>query len=114
MFLRSIIWIFLTSFAAMMIYFLKHEVQKKEREYASFERKIKEEKQAIHLLSAELSHLSAPARVQQLADKNLQLRPVKTNMIISFDQLPEKKKPDSQVDSNNIYNSDYRIGEGVK
>lgn len=111
MFFRSIAWILVASFAAMMIYFLKHEVQKKEREYASVERKIKEEKQAIHLLSAELSHLTAPGRIQQLADKNLQLKAVKTNMIISFDQLPEKKKPEVQESSGNIYNSDYRVGE---
>lgn len=58
---------------AVFVFTLKYEVQDLEGEFSHLSRSIKRERQAIHVLNAEWSHLNDPARLRQLAHEQMGL-----------------------------------------
>ena len=52
---------------------------------------INKERDAINLLRAEYAHLIRPDRLQDLADKQLDMQPLALNQIVKADDLPERQ-----------------------
>jgi hypothetical protein len=73
---------FLLALAGGFILFkVKYEVVEIEKQLAQTEQQIALEKEMLHVLNAEWSHLNEPQRLQKLAEKYLDIVPMKTNQI---------------------------------
>ncbi|MCK5932373.1 hypothetical protein SAMN06297251_104159 [Fulvimarina manganoxydans] len=77
--------------AAGWTYKIKHEAEALENQLFAVERQIKSQKEAMAILSADLTLLVQPSRLQRLAEAyqaELQLEPLKPEQIIEPDELP--------------------------
>ncbi|MBM3618516.1 MAG: hypothetical protein FJX23_08240 [Alphaproteobacteria bacterium] len=72
----SIAWFAIVSFAAILLYSVKFQVQAMDAEVASLHRQIDAERASIQVLQAEWAFLSRPERIRALADKHLDMVPV--------------------------------------
>lgn len=79
--------------SAIYAYSIKYKTIFHAETVASLRTEIKKEKDQIGLLRADWSHLTRPERVQALADKLLELRPLALNQIVKVDALADKAKP---------------------
>lgn len=88
----STILFFLLAFAVGFILFkVKYEVVDIEQKLTQVAFQIEREKENIHILKAEWSHLNEPQRLQKLAEKYLDIIPVKTEQIAAvFSDFGEK------------------------
>jgi cell division protein FtsL len=77
----TLLFFFLAFAVGFILFKVKYEVveieQKLDRTIAQIER----EKENIHVLKAEWSHLNEPQRLQKLAAKHLDIRPMRTEQI---------------------------------
>ena len=79
---RSTILFFLLALLGGFILFkVKYEVVEIEQRLTQTEQQITREKETIHILKAEWSHLNEPQRLQKLAEKYLDITPIKTKQI---------------------------------
>jgi cell division protein FtsL len=72
----NIILVLVSLGAAFVLYSLEHATRGVEREIAQINRQIADERETMKLLAAEWSNLTQPARLQQLAEKHLELKPM--------------------------------------
>ena len=87
---RSMLVILILSLVGGFILFkVKYEVVSIEEQLASTEQQIAHERETIHILKAEWSHLNEPQRLQKLAEKYLDIGPVKTEQIASVTRKPQ-------------------------
>lgn len=63
---------------------VKYEVVEVEQKLTQTCRQIKREKENIHILKAEWSHLNEPQRLQALAEKYLDIKPMKTEQVAAI------------------------------
>jgi len=56
---------------SLTLFVFKYQVQDMEAELVQYNRTITEDRQAIHVLKAEWSHLNQPSRLRQLAERYL-------------------------------------------
>lgn len=83
-----------------MVFHIKYEVVALEQLNRKANKEIQENKEAIHILKAEKSHLSDPKRLQALAKNYLDLQPIKAQQIVEISQLPTlKTEKDVPVDT---------------
>jgi|GEM_PF-634814 len=68
-----------------------------EKELNRINRDISEDIKTIHILKAEWSHLNNPERLRSLAQKHIDLNPVKAEQIISYAALPFDYEPDRKM-----------------
>ncbi len=68
------------------LFVVKYQVQDLENELIQVNRDITEERQAIHVLKAEWSHLNEPARLRQLSERYLGLEPVTAKQVGTADE----------------------------
>lgn len=81
---RSMFFVIILSLAGGFVLFkVKYEVVSIEEQLAATEQQIAHEKDTIHILKAEWSHLNEPQRLQNLAAKYLDIGPMKTEQIAS-------------------------------
>ncbi len=81
-------------FAGAMLYSVSQEVHRAEGEVASFEVKIKSEKDAIRTLHAEWDYLNHPARLEKLAREYLDMEdPAPAALIAGAGDLPDVEEP---------------------
>ncbi len=66
---------------SLTLFLVKYRVQDLEDQLLSIERTVAEDRQAIHVLNAEWSHLNEPNRLRDLAERHLGLVPLKTGQI---------------------------------
>ncbi len=66
-----ILIILLAASLSLTLFVVKHQVQDLEGELVQYNRTITEDRQAIHVLKAEWSHLNQPSRLRQLAERYL-------------------------------------------
>jgi len=66
-----ILIILLAASLSLTLFVVKYQVQDLEGELVQFNRTITEDRQAIHVLKAEWSHLNQPSRLRQLAERYL-------------------------------------------
>lgn len=73
---------------AVFVFAIKYEVQDLEAEFSRLSRSIERERQAIHVLTAEWSHLNEPARLRTLARDQLGLDRLGVDRLGALDLLP--------------------------
>lgn len=69
------------------IYQIKYDTRDQDIRVAELRRTIQEERDSVAILRAEWSHLNRPERVERLARKHLGLEPLKSQQIMSSEQL---------------------------
>ena len=86
-------------FAAAYVYRIKMESTERTERVLRLHAEIREQRDAIAVLRAEWSKLDAPLRLQGLAERHLQLKPLNAAQYDSLKNLPERPpspvKPDS-------------------
>ncbi len=75
------LFFFLALLIGFILFKVKYEVVEIEHQLADITRQIEQEKGNIHILKAEWSHLNEPQRLQKLAEKYLDIMPMKTEQI---------------------------------
>jgi len=82
---RSTTLFFLLALLVGFVLFkVKYEVVEIEQKLASTLQQVEGEKDNIHILKAEWSHLNEPQRLQKLAEKYLDIVPMKTEQIAAI------------------------------
>lgn len=76
--------------AAAYVYKIKFESTREAERVAKLRMEIRQEQDAIAVLRAEWSRLDTPARVQDLANRHLSLRPIDPRQFDNLRNLPER------------------------
>jgi hypothetical protein len=84
----TLLWILIAGAGALALYQIKHEVIAQERELARLNRAIVQEQESIHVLRAEWSLVNQPKRLQALAERHLDLQPMKPGQFGRVDAVP--------------------------
>ncbi len=97
------IWIVLLLGASAMLYHTSYRVQELEKNIAQLEAQRALELENIHVLETEWASLTAPLRLQRLADKYLQLQPVLVAQIVPEQKLARRlpRRANSELMANN-------------
>jgi cell division protein FtsL len=82
--------------SAAYVYRLKYQAIFEAEQIVKIKHQIARTKDEIGVLHAEYEHLARPDRVQELADKLLQMQPLALNQIVRPEDIPEKN---NQTDS---------------
>lgn len=77
-------------FAAAYVYKIKFDSILQAERVAKLRTEIRHERDAIAAQRAEWSRLDSPARIEGLAQRHLQLRPIDARQLDSLNQLPER------------------------
>ena len=72
---------------AFVVYSLEYSIKNKEREIVQIDRKMVKVRETNSLLDAEWSKLTAPARLQRLAEQHLKMVPLKAEKVATAAQL---------------------------
>jgi cell division protein FtsL len=80
----TIIFTVLALIVGFTLFKVKYEVVEIEQKLCETDRQIKREKENIHILKAEWSHLNEPQRLQVLAEKYLDIKPMKTEQVAAI------------------------------
>jgi len=83
----TVISMALGALIAVFVFALKYEVQDLENEFAHLNRAIDKERQAIHVLTAEWSHLNEPSRLRALAESQLGLETIDVTHLSNIEDL---------------------------
>ena len=75
-----------------ILFFVKSKVQQLNKSLISINKQITQESEEIHILQAELAHLSRLSRLEQLANKHLVLGVIKPEHITNEQQLFNKSQ----------------------
>ena len=76
-----VIWLFVITVSIFALFFIKHRVQILNTKLNTISNNIKQEKETIHILKAELAYLSNPLVIQEIANTKLNLLPIKREQI---------------------------------
>lgn len=93
----TIFWIVLAAITGTGLFQLKHVVQDMDEELARLNRQILTEHQNIHVLRAEWSRHNQPQRLQQFAQRHLDLEPMKPAQIARLSDLPRRPLAEAQA-----------------
>ena len=77
-------------FAAAFVYKIKFDSTLQIERVAKLHSQIRRERDAIATLRAEWTKLDTPSRIQALAERHSQLKPVNPTQFDTFDNLPER------------------------
>ncbi len=76
--------------AASAVYKIKFDSTLQAARVAKLRNELRQERDAVAALRAEWAKLDTPARIEELATRFLQLRPVKATQFDNFDSLPTR------------------------
>jgi cell division protein FtsL len=82
--------------SAVYVYSLKYQTIYASEQILKTRHLIARERDAINILRAEYAFLTRPDRLQELADKQLDMQPLALHQIVKVDELPE---PAAKIDS---------------
>ena len=88
----TMLFVLLAGALSLALFAVKSEVQDVEEELADLNRAIIADRQAIHVLEAEWSHLNNPARLRSLARRHLGLAPLEPEQLGVLAGLPESSE----------------------
>jgi len=91
---------------ALVLFSVKYQVQDLEEELSQLNREITAERQATHVLKAEFSYLTDADRLRQLADRFLDLEPVRPDQIGSFATLSASPDREDETRSGALITKD--------
>jgi hypothetical protein len=95
----TILWTTLAATAGFGLFHLKHEVQALEDELVRLNRQILAEQQSIHVLKAEWAFVNQPHRLEALAQRYLDLEPLKPRQVGRVADLPPRPAEDALADA---------------
>lgn len=84
----TFLFILLAAVLSLALFTIKYQVQDLEQEFAELNRSITTDRQSIHVLEAEWSHLNDLPRLRGLADRYLDLEPVQPEQFAALADLP--------------------------
>ena len=84
----TVIWVLLVLLAGGVLLTMKQRVGDLEDELLALDERLVARREAIHVLEAEWSYLTRPARLAVLAERHLDLAPVRPEQFITPDMLP--------------------------
>ncbi|HEX2216223.1 MAG TPA: hypothetical protein VHG27_05960 [Xanthobacteraceae bacterium] len=79
--------------AAAWVYKIKFEATLEAERVSKLRTEVRRERDAIALIRAEWTRLDRPDRIQTLAQRHLNLRPVEVKQFDAFENLPERPQP---------------------
>ena len=88
--LTRLLWPMLFAGMVFAVYNLKGQVEEREKELAKVHRAIDAEREAIEVLRAEWSYLNQPQRLRRLAATKLDLQPLSTKQMASFERFAQR------------------------
>jgi len=89
------IWLLGAAITGIGLYGIAYEVEQMEKELATLEREIIEERETIHVLEAEWTYLARPERVEDLSGQFLpRMQGLTAERIGEYDDLPFQPLPD--------------------
>lgn len=91
----TLIGCLLGSAMAVSVFIVKYEVQDLEAEFTQLNNSIADERQAIHVLLAEWSHLNEPARLRELARQHLNLDAISARQMGGLNAIPRREQSDN-------------------
>lgn len=80
----TLLFLLLAGALSVVLFSVKYQVQDMEQELVDLNRSIIHERQSIHVLQAEWSHLNDPKRLAALAARHLGMKPVDAARMVSF------------------------------
>ncbi|MGQ0663363.1 MAG: cell division protein FtsL [Pseudomonadota bacterium] len=89
------LWLALAAVLGYGLFHLKHEVKALEDELFRLDRAVLAELEAIHVLRAEWSYVNQPQRLQELAGRHLDLRPMRPTQLGRAADLPARPPEDA-------------------
>lgn len=89
----TIVWGCVAAGIGIGLFFLKHEVKEQEARLSNLNQEIRRNQEAIHVLKAEWAYLNDPARLRQLSERHLGLKPMQPSQIATLDVLPRELAP---------------------
>lgn len=94
----EVVMISATIVVAIALYAVKYDTGQVARGIADLEGEIAREREAIGILRAEWSLLNRPARLQELAQKHLELKPVQAAQIKGYAEIPHLPPAEAMTD----------------
>lgn len=89
------IWLMGAAITGIGLYGIAYEVEQMEKELASLERDISQERENIHVLEAEWAYLARPERIESLSGQFLPNMQILTaERIGGYDDIPYRPLPD--------------------
>ncbi|MCC9620236.1 hypothetical protein LPB41_00920 [Thalassospira sp. MA62] len=85
----TIIGLVLTIMIGTGTYWVSHQVERLEKQYANIQSDILAEQENIHVLEAEWSYLNNPERIERLSQQYLSLRQIDVVQMANIDSLPQ-------------------------
>lgn len=86
------LFFFLALLVGFVLFKVKYEVVDVEQKLTKVTQQVQREKENIHILKAEWSHLNEPQRLQGLAERFLDITPMKTDQILAVSRDHELKE----------------------
>ncbi len=80
----TLLFLLIAGAISIALFSVKYQVQDLERELGSLNKSITLERQSIHVLNAEWSHLNNPERLGKLARWHLGMRPIDPGQMTNF------------------------------
>jgi len=95
----TILWIALAGAVGFGLFQLKHQVHALDEELLRLNRQIAAEHQTIHVLKAEWSYVNQPQRLEAMAQRHLDLTPMKPRQLMRIAELPSRPAEDVAIAS---------------
>lgn len=89
--------LFIAAATSLVLFTVSYQVHDLEERVKGLNTKIYEDRQAIHVLRAEWSHLNEPARLRALSERYLDLAPVDVEQVRRIDEIPWRVAPGVQA-----------------
>ena len=89
----TLLWLALAAFVVFGLFHVKYEVAALEEELGRLNAATLREQNQIHVLEAEWSYLNRPSRLEELAERYLELKPLAPEQLTTLSALP--KRPQS-------------------
>lgn len=94
----TLLWLALAAFVVFGLFHVKYEVASLEDELGRLNAATLREQNQIHVLEAEWSYLNRPSRLEELAERYLELKPLAPEQLTTLGALP--KRPQSADGTN--------------
>jgi len=93
----TVLFILLAGALSLVVFGVKYQVQDLEQELTTLSREINANERSIHVLNAEWSHMNNPTRLRKMAERHLNMQPVKAGQLTQWSafaaRVPEINAP---------------------
>jgi cell division protein FtsL len=86
--LSNLLWMLFLVVGAFGLYMVKYKVQAVKAQVASTEHQLNDETRNLQVLQAEWTFLNRPERLKQLAERYLDVKPMRGQQLAEFSSIP--------------------------